>query len=62
MTSMQYLKAEFGPDFADLSAWLCVGLGNLTAGEMDLAGIVAAVPKHSLMSVLEDVKRCLLAL
>jgi hypothetical protein len=58
LTAMQYIKVEYGPGCIILSAWVQVGVGSVGGGEMDLKGVVAAVPKKSLMKVIEQIKRC----
>lgn len=59
MTAMQFVKVEFDAGFVTLSAWVQAGLGNTGGSEMDLTGFVAAVPKKSLMKVLEKIKKSL---
>lgn len=59
MTGMQFVKVEFDSNTVVLSAWIQVGLGNVGGNEMDLTGFVGAVPKKSLMKVLEKIKNSL---
>lgn len=59
MTAMQFVKVEFDSNVAVLSAWVQAGLGNAGGSEMDLTGFVGAVPKKSLMKILEKIKNSL---
>lgn len=59
LTAMQYIKVEFGQDGAALSAWVQAGLGGVGGSEMDLTGVVGAVPKKALMNVLQEIQRSL---
>lgn len=59
MTAMQFVKVEFSSGEAVLSAWVQAGIGSLGGSEMDLTGIVAAIPKKSLMKVLSQIKSAL---
>lgn len=56
LTAMKYVKVEYGQDSFDLSAWIQVGIGSVGGGEMDLNGIVGALPKRQLMKILEEIK------
>ena len=56
MTAMQYVKLEFDVNNLVLSAWVQAGLGSAGGSEMALSGFVAAVPKKSLMKVVEKIK------
>ena len=56
LTAMQFIKIEFSENELIVSAWIKVGVGSLTAGEQDLSGVVGAVPKKSLMKVVEKIK------
>ena len=57
MTAMQFVKVDFGQNECVLSAWIQVGLGSVGGGEMDLTGVVGALPKKQLMKVLEEIKQ-----
>lgn len=57
MTAMQYVKLEFESDCLVVSAWVQAGIGNAGGSEMELSGFVAAVPKKSLMKVIEKIKK-----
>lgn len=57
MTAMQYVKLEFESDCLVVSAWVQAGIGNVGGSEMELSGFVAAVPKKSLMKVIEKIKK-----
>lgn len=54
-TMMQYIKVEFGDNAVLLSGWV----GNGPEGELALTGIIGAVPKRSVMKVLEKIKKAL---
>ncbi len=53
LTAVQFIKTEFAQDSMTISAWVKTGLGG---SEMDLGGFVGAVPKKSLMKVVEQIK------
>ena len=55
LTAMQYIKIEFTDSTLVVSGWVQAGVGN----EMALNGIVAAVPKKSVMKVIEQIKASL---
>lgn len=57
MTAMQFVKVDFSQSEFVMSAWIQVGLGSVGGGEMDLTGVVGALPKKMLMGVLEEIKR-----
>lgn len=59
LTAMKYVKVEFGTNYVTLSGWVMAGIGNAVANEMDLSGIVAALPKRQLMNVLTELKNAL---
>ena len=54
---MQYIKIEFEENLLIVSGWVQSGLGNKGGSEMALNGVVAAVPKKSVMKVIEEIKR-----
>lgn len=51
LTAMQYIKI--------VSGWVQAGVGSVGGNEMALNGIVAAVPKKSVMKVIEQIKASL---
>ena len=53
MTAMQFIKLEFSDGALTLSAWVQAGIGSFGGSEMDLSGVTAAIPKKSLMNVIE---------
>ena len=57
MTAMQFVKVDFWQDECVLLAWVQVGFGIIVGGEMDLTGVVGALPKKQLMKVLEEIKQ-----
>ncbi len=57
MTAMQFVKVDFGQNEFIMSAWVQAGIGSVGGGEMDLTGVVAALPKRQLMKVLEEIKK-----
>ncbi|MCI8282361.1 MAG: hypothetical protein HFI76_11845 [Lachnospiraceae bacterium] len=57
MTAMQFIKVDYSEKEILLSAWIQAGVGSMGGGEMDLSGIVGALPKKQLMKVLEEMKR-----
>lgn len=56
MTAMKFIKIEYSQNIIILSAWIQAGLGSVGGSEMDLTGIVGALPKRQLMKVLEEIK------
>lgn len=63
LTAMQYIKIEFTDTITDttliVSGWVQAGVGSVGGNEMALNGIVAAVPKKSVMKVIEQIKASL---
>ncbi len=59
MTAMKYIKVEFSTDSVTLSGWVCTGIGSISGAEMDLSGIVGALPKKQVISVLDKIKASL---
>ena len=57
LTAMQYIKIEFTDTTLVVSGW--VQAGSVGGNEMALNGIVAAVPKKSVMKVIEQIKASL---
>ena len=57
LTAMQYIKIEFEENSLIVSGWVQAGLGSKGGSEMALNGVVAAVPKKSVMKVIEEIKR-----
>lgn len=57
LTAMQFVKVDFTQNEFIMSAWVQAGIGSISGGEMDLTGVVAALPKRQLMKVLEEVKK-----
>lgn len=55
LTAMQFIKVEYTENEVIISAWIKVGAGSLTGGEQELSGVVGAVPKKSLMKVVEKI-------
>lgn len=56
LTAMQFIKVEFTENEVVLSAWIETGIGSFSGGEQDLSGVVGAIPKKSLMKVVENIK------
>lgn len=56
---MQYIKIEFTNTTLAVSGWVQAGVGSVGGNEMALNGIVAAVPKKSVMKVIEQIKASL---
>lgn len=56
MTAMKFIKPEYAEGLVTLSAWIQAGIGSVGGKEMDLTGVVGAVPKKQLMKVLEELK------
>lgn len=54
-TAMKFIKVEYSPNTIQLSAWVQIGIGSLGGGEMDLNGVVAALPKKQLLSIIEEI-------
>ena len=54
LTAMQFIKIDFSSNEFTISAWVQAGLGS---NEMDLTGVVAAIPKKQLLNVIEQIKR-----
>lgn len=59
LTAMQYIKIEFTDTTLVVSGWVQAGVGSVGGNEMALNGIVAAVPKKSVMKVIEQIKASL---
>lgn len=59
LTAMQYIKIEFTDTTLIVSGWVQAGVGSAGGNEMALNGIVAAVPKKSVMKVIEQIKASL---
>lgn len=57
LTAMQYIKIQFEENLLSVSGWVQAGLGSKGGSEMALNGVVAAVPKKSVMKVIEEIKR-----
>lgn len=56
MTAMQFVKIDFAQNEFIMSAWVQMGIGSVGGKEMDLTGVVGAIPKKHLMKVLEEIK------
>lgn len=56
MTAMQFVKVDFSQNEFIMSAWVQAGIGSVGGKEMDLTGVVGALPKKQLMKVLEEIK------
>ena len=52
-------KIEFTDTTLVVSGWVQAGVGSVGGNEMALNGIVAAVPKKSVMKVIEQIKASL---
>ena len=50
LTAMQFIKIDFSSNEFTISAWVQAGLGSVGGNEMDLTGVVAAIPKKQLLS------------
>ncbi len=59
LTAMQYIKIEYAPGMVVASGWIQAGLGSLEAPEMALHGAAAAIPKKSVMKVLEKIQNAI---
>ena len=57
LTAMKFVKVEYGPGQIQLSAWVQVGIGSVGGGEMDLNGVVGAIPKKQLLKLIEKIKQ-----
>ena len=57
LTAMQFIKIDFSSNEFTISAWVQAGLGSVGGNEMDLTGVVAAIPKKQLLNVIEQIKR-----
>ena len=62
-TAVNILQANIKIEFTDttlvVSGWVQAGVGSVGGNEMALNGIVAAVPKKSVMKVIEQIKASL---
>ena len=56
LTAMKFVKTEYSSDKIQLSAWIQTGVGNIGGKEMDLTGVVGAIPKRQLMKIIEEIK------
>ena len=56
LTAMKFIKVEYAQNEIVLSAWTQVGVGKVGGEEMDLTGIVGALPKKQLIKVIEAIK------
>ncbi|MGN0459483.1 MAG: hypothetical protein ACI4HL_01070 [Ruminococcus sp.] len=56
LSAMKFVKLELDENSIILSAWVQAGLGSAGGSEMALDGVVLAVPKKSLMKVIEQIK------
>lgn len=54
-TGMKFVKVEFTQTEIILSAWISMGLGSFTMGEMDLEGMAGAIPKKQVKKVLDEI-------
>ena len=59
LTAMQYIKIEFTDTTLVVSGWVQAGVGSVGGNEMAHNGIVAAVPKKSVMKGIEQIKASL---
>ena len=57
LTAMQFIKIDFSSNEFTISALVQAGLGSVGGNEMDLTGVVAAIPKKLLLNVIEQIKR-----
>ena len=57
LTAMQFIKIDFSSNEFTISAWVQAGLGSVGGNEMDLTGVVAAIPKKQLLNVIEQIKK-----
>lgn len=53
MSGVKFIKTEFSQNSLTLYGWVKTGLGG---PEMDLSGFALAVPKKSVMKVIEQIK------
>lgn len=56
ITAMQYIKTEYSSNYVNVSGWVQTGVGNVGGKEMALDGIVAAMPKKSVMKVISRIQ------
>ena len=56
MTAMQFIKVAYEQNRIIISAWVQIGLGSVGAGEMDLNGLAAIIPKASLKGVIKKIE------
>lgn len=56
LTAMQYIKIEYGSGYVDVSGWVQAGVGSIGGKEMDLNGIIGALPKKSVMKVISKIQ------
>lgn len=59
ITAMQYIKLEFDNNFISVSGWIQTGIGNIGGNEMDLNGIIGAVPKKSVLKVISKIQNAI---
>ena len=57
LTAMQFIKIEYNVNMVIVSAWVQMGIGNVGAGEMELSGVVAAIPKKQLMKTIQKLQQ-----
>lgn len=55
-TAMQYVKLEPTADSLYVQGWVVMGIGDIGINEMDLDGVVGALPKKSLKKVLDKIQ------
>lgn len=54
LTALQYVKVDYGTGYAEVSAWIQT-TGSWDGRELDLTGVMAALPKQMLVEVLDEI-------
>ena len=55
-TAMQYVKLAPTADSLFVQGWVVMGIGDIGINEMDLDGVMGALPKKSLKKVLDKIQ------
>lgn len=59
LTAMQFLTFDQNGNTLDIYGWVQVGIGNVGAGEMQLSGFTASIPKKSLIKKIHELEALL---
>ncbi|MFA1014731.1 MULTISPECIES: hypothetical protein [Erysipelotrichaceae] len=54
LTAMQFLTFDQVDHALNIYGWVQVGIGNVGAGEMQLSGFTASIPKKSLIKKIQE--------